>query len=107
MAPSDNDNGNGTAAPNQKEFVQLGEKLMMAKIKEKGEGLSEAISSAIQYEEKIMAAQEDWKPFEAIELLLKTFATSTLSLGPAHYITKQVKWHIGNLTSCKREVAYK
>ena len=50
-------------------------------------------------------SQQNWKPFDALDLLIKTLETSKLSLGSSHSLTQELQYNINNLVTGSRKVA--
>lgn len=93
------------SSQSETEALKLSEELMNFHIKQTGESSTDAIRFSLQHVQTMMMSSEDWRPFEALELLLKTHQTSTLSLGPSHDLTAKVRGTLQSLITHNRAVA--
>mmetsp|Transcript_3832 Transcript_3832/g.8451 ORF Transcript_3832/g.8451 Transcript_3832/m.8451 type:complete len:607 (-) Transcript_3832:185-2005(-) len=87
----------GYTEEDEEKAFQLSEQLMNTTIQERGKSSSYSIQKAVMHAQNLMQATKSWKPFVALELLVETYHTAKLSLGPMHSDTRSVLINIGSL----------
>mmetsp|Transcript_25199 Transcript_25199/g.54291 ORF Transcript_25199/g.54291 Transcript_25199/m.54291 type:complete len:621 (-) Transcript_25199:131-1993(-) len=100
------DRATDNIAKDERETLELSKKLLKSTIEDSGEASTTAIRYALQHAHQMMESGKHYRPFETIDLLLKTLKTARRSLGPSHKLTGSVSSTLQTCIVSNREGAH-